>query len=410
MPQPELLLPAGDGEKLRTALSFGADSVYIGGKEFSLRAYAGNFTLEEIQEGLSFARPLHKKVITAVNIIAHNNDLAAMPSYLERLAALQGDGLIISDLGVLRLAQKYASDLPITISTQANVTNYETAAFYRELGAKRIVLARELNIDEIADIKMKTGIEIEVFVHGAMCVSYSGRCLLSHYMTGRSANLGACAHPCRYRYSLVEEKRPDEYYPIDEDERGSYILNSRDLCLIEFIPQLIEAGVDAFKVEGRMKSPLYIASVARVYRNAIDTYLENKKAYTSEQLKTWMNELRKTATRPFTNGFIEGESELIQAINGEKMPGRDHFCGIVRNYRGEIQMAEVEQRANFGPGENLELLLPDGSTVDLDLQHLYDIDMQEIDRARHPQQLVLLPLKQEIPPYSILRRRMKYDQ
>ncbi|NLB51314.1 MAG: U32 family peptidase [Syntrophomonadaceae bacterium] len=410
MPQPELLLPAGDGEKLRTALSFGADSVYIGGKEFSLRAYAGNFTLEEIQEGLSFARPLHKKVITAVNIIAHNNDLAAMPSYLERLAALQVDGLIISDLGVLRLAQKYASDLPITISTQANVTNYETAAFYRELGAKRIVLARELNIDEIADIKMKTGIEIEVFVHGAMCVSYSGRCLLSHYMTGRSANLGACAHPCRYRYSLVEEKRPDEYYPIDEDERGSYILNSRDLCLIEFIPQLIEAGVDAFKVEGRMKSPLYIASVARVYRNAIDTYLENKKAYTSEQLKTWMNELRKTATRPFTNGFIEGESELIQAINGEKMPGRDHFCGIVRNYRGEIQMAEVEQRANFGPGENLELLLPDGSTVDLDLQHLYDIDMQEIDRARHPQQLVLLPLKQEIPPYSILRRRMKYDQ
>ena len=410
MPQPELLLPAGDGEKLRTALSFGADSVYIGGKEFSLRAYAGNFTLEEIQEGLSFARPLHKKVITAVNIIAHNNDLAAMPSYLERLAALQVDGLIISDLGVLRLAQKYASDLPITISTQANVTNYETAAFYRELGAKRIVLARELNIDEIADIKMKTGIEIEVFVHGAMCVSYSGRCLLSHYMTGRSANLGACAHPCRYRYSLVEEKRPDEYYPIDEDERGSYILNSRDLCLIEFIPQLIEAGVDAFKVEGRMKSPLYIVSVARVYRNAIDTYLENKKAYTSEQLKTWMNELRKTATRPFTNGFIEGESELIQAINGEKMPGRDHFCGIVRNYRGEIQMAEVEQRANFGPGENLELLLPDGSTVDLDLQHLYDIDMQEIDRARHPQQLVLLPLKQEIPPYSILRRRMKYDQ
>lgn len=409
MPQPELLLPAGDGEKLRTALYFGADSVYIGGKEFSLRAYAGNFTLEEIQDGLKFAHALNKKVITAVNIIAHNNDLTAMPAYLEKLAALQVDGLIISDIGVLRLAKKYAPDLPITISTQANVTNYETAAFYHELGAKRIVLARELDIDEIAHIKEKTGIEIEVFVHGAMCVSYSGRCLLSHYMTGRSANLGACAHPCRYRYSLVEEKRPGEYYPIHEDERGSYILNSRDLCLIEYVPQLIEAGVDAFKVEGRMKSPLYIANVARVYRTAIDTYLENRKTFTPEQIKAWMYELMKTATRPFTNGFIEGESELIQDINGQKMPGRDDFCGIVRSYRADPQMVEVEQRANFGPGENLEFLLPDGNTISLNLKQLFDTDMQELDRARHPQQLVLLPLKQEIPPYTILRRRLEDD-
>ena len=358
---------------------------------------------------MKFAHALNKKVITAVNIIAHNNDLTAMPAYLEKLAALQVDGLILSDIGVLRLAKKYAPDLPITISTQANVTNYETAAFYHELGAKRIVLARELDSDDIAHIKEKTGIEIEVFVHGAMCVSYSGRCLLSHYMTGRSANLGACAHPCRYRYSLVEEKRPGEYYPIHEDERGSYILNSRDLCLIEYIPQLIEAGVDAFKVEGRMKSPLYIANVARVYRTAIDTYLENRKTFTPEQIKAWMYELMKTATRPFTNGFIEGESELIQDINGQKMPGRDDFCGIVRSYRADPQMVEVEQRANFGPEENLEFLLPDGNTISLNLKQLFDTDMQELDRARHPQQLVLLPLKQEIPPYTILRRRLEDD-
>lgn len=405
MPQPELLLPAGNGEKLKTALSFGADSVYLGGKDFSLRAYAGNFTMEEIKQGLNFAHQLSKKVVIAVNVIAHNRDLAAIPPYLEQLAGLGVDGFIISDLGVMQLAKKYAPDIPITISTQANVTNYEAAAFYKDLGASRIVLARELAIDEIAAIKHKTGIEIEVFVHGAMCVSYSGRCLISHYMTGRSANLGACAHPCRYRYALVEERRPGEYYPIDEDERGSYILNSRDLCLLEYLPQLIEAGVDAFKVEGRMKSPLYIASVALTYRAAIDTYLNNGQTFTKEQLKTWMRELLQSASRPFTNGFIEGESDLIQDINGEKMPDRDHYCGIVKGYRQDCHMAEIEQRANFGPGEPLELLLPDGNTVEIKLEHLYDCELNEIDRARHPLQKVLIPLKQEIPLYSILRRK-----
>ncbi|HNX27863.1 MAG TPA: U32 family peptidase [Syntrophomonadaceae bacterium] len=407
MLQPELLLPAGDGEKLKTALLFGADSVYIGGKDFSLRAYAGNFTMGEIKAGLDFARSLQKKVVIAVNVMAHNKDLTEIPAYLEKLASLDVDGFIISDLGVLRQAQKYAPRIPITISTQANVTNYETAAFYQELGAKRIVLARELNIDEIADIKQKTGIEIEVFVHGAMCVSYSGRCLLSHYMTGRSANLGACAHPCRYRYALVEEKRPGEYYPLDEDSQGSYILNSRDLCLLEYIPRLIDAGVDAFKVEGRMKSPLYIAGAASVYRAAIDHYLKSGQDYTPWQLHTWMEELRRSATRPFTNGFIEGESKLIQDIDNEKMPGRDLFCGIVKSYQPDIMMAVIEQRANFGAGEQLEFLLPDGKVVAVNLEHLYDQELNEIDRARHPQQMVLIPLQQEIAPYSILRRREK---
>lgn len=405
MPRPELLLPAGDVEKLKTALIFGADSVYLGGKQFSLRAYAGNFTLEQIQDGLYFAHALGKKVFAAVNIIAHNDDLKGLPPYLEQLGQLKVDGLIISDPGVMRMAKKYAPETPITVSTQANVTNYETAAFYREMGASRIVLSRELNIDDIAVIKEKSGIEIEVFIHGAMCVSYSGRCLLSHYMTGRSANLGLCAHPCRYRYALMEEKRPGEYYPIDEDDRGSYILNSRDLCLLEYIPRLIEAGVDAFKVEGRMKSPLYIASTAQVYRLAIDTYMQAGPDIFADNLNEWAYELKQTATRPFTNGFIAGESKFIQDINSEKMPARDHFCGIVRAYKNGANMAAVEQRANFGPGDNLQFLLPGGAAVDLLLEHLYDSEMREIDRARHPQQLVLIPVNQKIPAYSILRRR-----
>ena len=254
--QPELLLPAGDLEKLYTAFLFGADAVYVGGQEFSLRAHAGNFDLAQLKEGLEFAHSLGKKVYVAVIIIAHNQHLKGLAAYLEKLAELAVDGLIISDPGVMKLAQFYAPLLPLTVSTQANVSNYESAAVFKDLGAERIVLARELSLEEIAAIKNRAGVEIEVFIHGAMCVSYSGRCLLSSYMTGRSANQGSCAHPCRYRYFLQEEKRPGQFFPIEEDEKGTYILNSRDLCLLEYIPRLIEAGVDAFKVEGRMKSPL----------------------------------------------------------------------------------------------------------------------------------------------------------
>ena len=237
-----------------------------------------------------------------------------LPPYLEELQQMKVDGLIISDPGVMRLASKYAADIPITVSTQANVSNYESAALYRELGASRIVLARELSLDEIAVIKKRIEIELEMFVHGAMCVSYSGRCLLSHYMTGRSANLGACAQPCRYQYSVVEEKRPGQYYPIEEDERGSYIFNSRDLCLLEYIPQLIEAGVDAFKIEGRMKSPLYVAALARVYRQALNRYRSNPCPYSVEVVQAWMTELRAVATRPFTNGFMFGSLQTFRML------------------------------------------------------------------------------------------------
>ncbi|MDD2620122.1 MAG: U32 family peptidase, partial [Syntrophomonadaceae bacterium] len=291
MKYPELVLPAGNLEKLKTAILYGADAVYMGGKEFSLRAYAGNFNEADMAAGVEFAHQFNRKAYITVNTLARSEDIAKLPPYLEKIAGIHVDGLIISDFGVLRTAQKYAPSLPVTISTQANISNYEAAAFCRDLGARRVVLARELSLEEIAEIKARVDIEVEVFVHGAMCVSYSGRCLLSHYMTGRSGNRGACAHPCRYRYALVEERRPGQFYSIEEDERGSYILNSRDLCLLEYIPDLISIGIDACKVEGRMKSPLYVGSAASVYRQAIDTYMKKQSPYNSQQIQTWMAEL-----------------------------------------------------------------------------------------------------------------------
>ncbi|MDD4803098.1 MAG: U32 family peptidase, partial [Syntrophomonas sp.] len=335
MNKPELVLPAGDLEKLKTSLLFGADAVYMGGKSFNLRAYAGNLTMPEIAAGLEYAHKLGKRVYITVNILAHNRDINDLPPYLEELGQLGVDGLIISDLGVLRLATKYAPGIPVTISTQANVSNYESAAYYQDLGAVRVVLARELTLDEIAEIKRRVEIELEVFVHGAMCVSYSGRCLLSHYMTGRNANQGACAHPCRYRYSVVEEKRPGEYYAVEEDQRGSYIFNSRDLCLLQYLPRLTDIGVNAFKVEGRMKSPLYAASVARVYRQAIDVYADKGRSGLESVMMAGMEELWSVATRPFTNGFIEGEALEIQDINRQAVPSRCDFCGIVKGYNPE---------------------------------------------------------------------------
>ncbi len=404
MQKPELVLPAGNLEKLKTAILYGADAVYFAGKEFGLRAYAGNFDQAEIKEGLDFVRSRNKKAYLAINVLAHNRDIHQLPAYLEEITLLQPDGFIISDMGVLSLARKYAPSIPITISTQANVSNYEAASFYQDLGVKRIVLARELNLNEIEEIKKKCSVEIEVFVHGAMCVSYSGRCLLSHYMTGRSANQGACAHPCRYRYALVEEKRPGEYFHIEEDERGSYIMNSRDLCLLEYLPRLIEAGVDACKVEGRMKSPLYLASVASVYRQAIERYNKNPNPFTAEELSAWTAELHKTATRPFTTAFIGGEGGQAQDIYKETMPPRAGFCAIVTGYRKEQGLLELEQRANFGCGDNLEFLLPGGETVSLVLEELYDEELQPLDRARHPLQKVLIPFAQALPELSLLRK------
>lgn len=401
---PELLLPAGDLEKLKTALLFGADAVYTGGKDFSLRAFAGNLTNNEMASGIAYAHALGKKVYITVNILAHNRDIDKLPPYLEEIQQMNADGLIISDPGIIRLAKRYAPDIPITVSTQANVTNYESAALYRDLGAHRIVMARELSLDEIVAVKNRVDIELEIFIHGAMCVSYSGRCLLSHYMTGRSANLGTCAHPCRYKYYVMEEKRPGQYFPLEEDERGSYVFNSRDLCLLEYIPRLIDAGIDAFKIEGRMKSPLYVASLARVYRQAVDFYIQNSRPFRREDINSWMMELQGVATRPFTNGFIMAESADIQDIDKQGMPGRYDFCGIVKEFHPDRGMLEIEQRANFGPGDQLQIMLPDGNINGLILKNLYDEDGNKIDRARHPRQRVFVPSGHPVPEYTILRR------
>lgn len=406
MYRPELVLPAGTLEKLKTAFLFGAGAVYLAGKEYGLRAAAGNLTLPEISEGLIFARQFGGRLYVTVNVLARNQDLHHLPAYLEELAERGVDGLIISDPGVLRLASRYAPEVPVTISTQASISNYEAAAFYRELGAKRLVLARELTLEEILAIKSRVDVEIEMFVHGAMCVSYSGRCLLSSYMTGRSANQGECAHPCRYRYALVEEKRPGEYFAIEEDGRGTYILNSRDLCLLEYVPQLIEGGIDAFKVEGRMKSPLYVASVARVYRQAIDSYRNNPRPYSPQQLEDWLKELQSTATRPFTTGFINGPNNLQDAAK-QVLP-RSDFCAVLLDYDPQRSMLEVEQRANFGPGDDLEWMLPGGEIRPFLLQELYDEEGNTMDRARHARQRVYIPYPDRLPQYSILRRRPSF--
>lgn len=390
---------------MTTALLFGADSVYAGGKEFSLRAYAGNLSRDELVAAVGESHRLGKKIYVTVNILAHNRDIGPLPPFLEELDSLGVDGLIVSDPGIFRLARVYCPEIPITVSTQANVSNYESAAFYRDMGAARIVLARELSLEEIIRIKSQVEVELEVFVHGAMCVSYSGRCLLSHYMTGRSANQGACAHPCRYSYQVVEEKRPGQYYPVEEDEHGTYIFNSRDLCLLQHLPGLIEAGVDAFKVEGRMKSSLYAATVARVYRQAIDRYLESRQPYTGWEIEAWMRELHTVATRPFTDGFIAGESPQIMDIHKTGVFGRTDFCGVVKGYDHYRGWVEVEQRANFGPGEHLQLLLPGGELITLDLQELFDAEGQLLDRARHPLQRVFFSYDRPLPEYSLIRRK-----
>lgn len=405
---PELVMPGGDLEKVKVAALFGADAVYMGGPNFSLRAYAGNLDSEKMSEAIAFLHRKGKKAYITVNIIAKNSDLAALPAYLEELAVLKPDSLIVSDLGIMRLARRYAPDLPLTISTQANICNYEAAAAFVELGAKRLVLARELTLDEIEEIRRKIDIELELFVHGAMCVAFSGRCLLSHYMTGRSANQGACAHPCRYSYALQEEKRPGQYFPIHEDRRGTYILNSRDLCLVGYVPRLIDLGINAFKVEGRMKSPLYLASTAGVYRQAIDNYTATGQAFTPGELETWLKELGLTATRPFTTAFIDNDT-VLQDVEKKARGERAEFCGIVKGVNPS-GFLEVEQRANFGPGDPLELLLPGGEVKPLPLSFLFDEEMEPVDRARHARQRVYIPSTEEAPEYSILRRIVNRDE
>ena len=403
--KPELVVPAGDLEKVKTALRFGADGIYAGGANFSLRAAAGNLSLIELQEAVRLIHAQGKRLYIAVNILANNHDLSLLPPYLEELAALAVDGLIVSDPGVIRLARRFAPDLALTLSTQANVSNYESAAFFQEQGINRIVLARELSLEELYQMRQRLSVELEVFVQGAMCMAYSGRCLISHYMTGRSANRGACAHPCRYSYALVEEQRPEQYFPLEEDERGSYILNSCDLCLLEYLPQLMEIGIDAFKIEGRMKSPLYVATTASIYRRVIDETAEGMIPQ-AELTKKRIEELAAVSPRPFTRGFIERGETVLQDVIKIGLGTRHDFLAMVIAGDASEHRLELEQRANFGPGETgLEMLIPEQGRIPWTIERLWDEQGQELDRARHPRQHVFCSSEQPIPSGSILLRR-----
>lgn len=400
--KPELLAPAGDLIKLKTAVDYGADAVYIGGKAFSLRVASSNFSYEEMKEGISYAHERGKKVYVALNIIAHNKDFSELKSYLDGLVELGVDGLIVADLGIMNVVKNYAPSLNIHVSTQASITNYETVKFYKEvMGAKRVVLARELSLEEIKEIRNNNpDLEIECFVHGAMCISYSGRCLLSNYMTGRNSNEGDCAQSCRWKYHLMEEKRPGEYLPVYEDERGTFIFNSKDICMIEHLPKLIEAGVTSFKIEGRVKSEYYVATVVKAYRDAIDDYFEGK-AF-NRQLK---EELKKISHRQYTTGFYFGKPDNTAQVYTTNSYVRNYeLVGTVVDYLPETKEVVIEQRNRFFKGDELEILMPGEPFIKIKAERIINPDNEEIDVAPHPQMRVRIPCDKKVPVGSFVRK------
>ena len=404
--RPELLIPASNLEVLKVAVMFGADAVYIGGEAFGLRAKARNFSKEEMAQGIAFAHEHGVKVYVTVNILAHNYDLAGVREYLKELKELKPDALIIADPGVFTIAREVCPEIEVHISTQSNNVNYETYLFWQRLGAKRVVSARELSIKEIAEIRanIPDDLEIETFVHGAMCISYSGRCLLSNYFTGRDANQGACTHPCRWKYAVVEEKRPGEYLPVYENERGTYIFNSKDLCMIEHIPELIEAGIDSFKIEGRMKTALYVATVARTYRKAIDDYLTSPEKY-KENMDWYLEQISNCTYRQFTTGFFFGKpSEESQIYDNNTYIKEYTYLGIVGE-RNEEGLYRIEQRNKFSVGEQIEVMKPDGRNIPVTVKRILDEDGNEMESAPHPKQVLYIDLGQELEMYDILRRQ-----
>lgn len=403
MKKPELLAPAGTLEKLKFAVQYGADAVYIAGKQYGLRAFAGNFSKEEMAEGVAFAHSRGVKVYVTVNIFAHNEDFVEMEAYLQELLQLQVDAILVSDPGILRLAREKVPELPIHISTQANTTNWSAVQFWKELGAERVVLARELSLLEIKEIKEKVDVELETFVHGAMCISYSGRCLLSSYMADRNSNKGECAQACRWNYNLVEEKRPNEFYPIQEDERGSYVFNSQDLCLLPHLPELIEAGICSLKIEGRMKSAYYVATITRAYRNMIDACFEG--AAVSGELQFWLDELQKVSHRPYTTGFYFGKPEngALTLESSQYIKPYD-FIGVVQSYDAQTGMAVIEQRNHFAVGDKIEFFSLKYGWFQQLITEMYDQNGEAITVAPHAQQLVQMPVQQEVYAMDLLRK------
>ena len=402
--KPELLIPASSLEVLKTAVIFGADAVYIGGEAFGLRAKAKNFTKEEMLQGIEFAHAHQVKVYVTANILAHNEDLEGAREYFLELADMKPDALIIADPGMFMLAKENCPDIDIHISTQANNTNYETFLFWHKLGATRVVTARELSLSEIKTIREKipANLEIESFVHGAMCISYSGRCLLSNYFTGRDANRGACTHPCRWKYSIVEETRPGEYMPVYENERGTFIFNSKDLCMIEYIPQIIDAGIDSLKIEGRMKTALYVATVARTYRKAIDDFFESEQKYT-DNMPWYQEEISKCTYRQFTTGFYFGKpDETTHIYDNNTYISEYIYLGIVGAI-DERGFYKIEQRNKFCVGDSIEIMKPSGENHKTIVQAIYDDHGMAVESAPHPLQVLYLELDQKAEMYDILR-------
>ncbi|MEA4892762.1 MAG: U32 family peptidase [Peptococcaceae bacterium] len=406
----ELLAPAGSMEKLKAAVIFGADAVYLSGKEYGLRAFSDNFSLEEMAEALDFAHAHQVKVYVTVNIYARNRDLQGLPDYLRSLCRLQPDALIVTDPGVFLLAREIALEgpwlpVPLHISTQANTTNHQAVRFWRSQGAERVVLARELSWQEIREIHQKEPeMELEAFVHGAMCMSYSGRCLLSNYLTGRDANQGACAQACRWNYQLMEEKRPGQFFPVLEDRRGSYIFNSKDMCLLQSLPLLDEAGVCSLKIEGRMKSAHYVATITKVYREALDAYEKDPASWRLQE--HWVREICRISHREYTTGFFLGQDFQDAGINlRSNEDGKSHdFVGLVLDYDEDTGRALIQQRNRFLAGEDLEFVPPSGPNFLAKAKDLRTEAGEKVDSAPHPQQRLTISLDRRVSPWTLVRR------
>ncbi len=401
----ELLAPAGDLEKLKYAVVYGADAVYIGGEIFGMRVSAKNFAVEQMAAGIDFAHARGVKVYLTLNIIPHNDDIDLLYDYLQSIKHLAFDAYIISDPGVLSVVQEVNPTIEVHLSTQANNTNYKSAAFWHKFGISRVILARELSLAEIVEIRQKTpqSLQLEAFVHGSMCISYSGRCLISNYMTGRDANQGACSHPCRWKYHLVEEKRPGEYYPIEQTEQGTYFFNSKDLCMIEQIPDLIAAGLSSLKIEGRSKSIYYVANVVRAYRKAIDDYYRDPQNYQFD--KALIDEIKKASHREFTSGFYNQKADDKSQLYDNSAYIRDYdFIGVVKSYDPDSGLAAVEQRNRIFKGDTIEVMGSGYRGFEQKIDVMLDKAEQSIDVAPHAQQLIYIKMSAPVEPYDILRR------
>ena len=406
----ELLAPAGDMERLRMSRAYGADAVYLAGTDFGMRSFAGNFTPEELKQAVALCHSRGVAVHVTCNTMPRNGEIARMPEWLSYLQELGVDAAILADVGVLSLLKKHAPRVKAHISTQASVSNYQAAAAWHELGARRVVTARELSLEEIREIRrnIPEDMEIESFIHGAMCISYSGRCLLSNYFTGRDANQGACTHPCRWKYAVVEETRPGEYMPVYENDRGTFIFNSKDLCMIEHIPELLESGIDSFKIEGRMKTALYVAAVTRTYRKAIDDCKQDVNLY-RRNLEWYKEEIGKCTTREFSTGFYFGKPGSDSQIYDNSTYHKNYtYLGTVQE-RDSSDRARIEQKNKFSVGETIEVMKPSGENLLVSVKGIYDEEGRSQESAPHARQIVWVDLGITPKPWDILRRREEDD-